>query len=143
MLRALIFGIILILALLQEVAFSVRLVVPMIVAMGLVMPQRRLVVWSFVAGLLVDLVRGGMLGTLVIFYLILGAVLVLFLSKVGRGNMVLVSFLVAILVAGEMLFLGQGFRLGLIGLSVGAFWLLQVVNVWLWSFEESRGELRL
>lgn len=134
---------ILILSLLQETLVGGSLVLMWVVAMGFSYKDSKALVWSFVAGLVVDVTGGGRLGMRAIEYLLVVAGVRLLADRLPRKNVIVVSALVVGLCVGESLALGRILSVSRLVFSVAAFWIFLWINTWVSERGADRGRLRL
>ena len=115
---------VLVVVLAQEVALGIAVVLPWIAAMGFSFQARRVLGWSFVAGVLVDLTRGTRLGMAALFYLAVAGVVLVLATRIRRRNIVVLSLVIAGLAIAETLVFEGRIDLSRALVAVGLFWLL-------------------
>lgn len=129
--------------LVQEAALGLRLVLPMLLALGLNSDLKRLLSFSFAAGIIVDLVAGVRLGFSALIYMA-AAVLTLRLFKYLRNSQSwLVSLVVAVMVIIELLFKQFQVNWRQVLAALVIFWLTYPVFFWLESKRRVGGLIRL
>ncbi len=115
--------ILLVAALLQEVAVGANLVVPLVVGLALAVEAKQAMRWGFGGGLIIDLVRGGKWGYEAMVLLLVATIVVIIKQLLPRRKFLVMTGFTLLAIYTESILMGRGWnRLDYL-ISMVIFWM--------------------